>query len=43
MSTAQEVETGEIEGPTLTALVSFMCGRLGPYPNRHTAATVHSC
>ncbi len=30
MSTAQEVEMGEIEGPTLTALVSFMCGRLGP-------------
>ena len=23
---------GEIEGPTLTALISFMYGRLGPVP-----------
>lgn len=31
-STAQEVEMGEIEGPTLIALISFMYGRLGPIP-----------
>ncbi|DBA99211.1 TPA: Galactose oxidase, central domain [Trebouxia sp. C0006] len=31
-STAREVEMGEIEGPTLTALISFMYGRLGPVP-----------
>lgn len=31
-STAQEVEMGEIEGPTLTALISFMYGRLGIIP-----------
>jgi hypothetical protein len=32
MSTAQEVEMGEVEGPALTALISFMCGRLGTIP-----------
>ena len=31
-STAREVEMGEIEGPALTALISFMYGRLGPVP-----------
>ena len=31
-STAQGVEMGEIEGPILTALISFMYGRLGPIP-----------
>ena len=31
-STAQEVEMGDIGGPTLTALISFMYGRLGTVP-----------
>ncbi len=31
-STAQEVEMGEIEGPILTALISFMYGRLDTIP-----------
>ena len=31
-SIAQEVEMGEIEGPTLTALISFMYGRLDTIP-----------
>jgi len=29
---AQEVEMNEIEGPTLTLLISFMYGRLGIIP-----------
>ncbi|DBA72900.1 TPA: Galactose oxidase, central domain [Trebouxia sp. C0005] len=45
-STAQEVEMGEIEGPTLTALISFMYGRLGAIPTDiliplFTAADAH--
>ena len=31
-STAQEVEMGEIEGPILTALISFMYGCLDSIP-----------
>ena len=45
-STAQEVEMGEIEGPTLTALISLMYGRLGAIPTDiliplFTAADAH--
>lgn len=32
-STAQEVEMGQIEGPVLTALISFMYGQLPTVPS----------